>query len=244
MALGMKLLRAVVRNDAMREDPPEIYGWPVYSIVISSCFGAMLFGWETGAIGGVLAMPQAQKRFGYGGASDTAKANQSQNIVSTLQGGAFLACLVVGWLTERFGRRLCLIGTGFMTLAGVVLQTCSAIKGDLGVMYAGRFVAGLGVGAASSLVPLYISECAPRAIRGGLIGNYSNSLENAPANIGIACYQLFLVTGIMLAFWVNYGSALHLSSPAVYLVPLALQGFPAVYVINCICRQSAHAYMF
>jgi MFS family permease len=32
----------------------------------------------------------------------------------------------------------------------------------------GRFVGGLGVGAASSLVPLYVSECAPRAIRGGL----------------------------------------------------------------------------
>lgn len=172
MALGMKILRTVVRNDAMQEDPSEIYGWPVYILVVSSCFGAMLFGWETGAIGGVLAMDSTQQKFGYAGASDSAKANQSQNIVSTLQAGAFLACLLVSWLTERFGRRLCLIGTGITTMVGVVLQTCSAIQGDLGVMYVGRFVAGLGVGAASSLVPLYISECAPRAIRGGLIGKY------------------------------------------------------------------------
>jgi MFS family permease len=35
-------------------------------------------------------------------------------------------------------------------------------------MYVGRFIAGLGVGAASMLTPLYVSECAPRAIRGGL----------------------------------------------------------------------------
>jgi len=52
-------------------------------------------------------------------------------------------------------------------------------------MFAGRFIAGLGVGAASMLTPLYVSECAPRAIRGGLT----------------AFYQLFIVTGTMLAFW-------------------------------------------
>lgn len=37
-------------------------------------------------------------------------------------------------------------------------------------MYVGRLVAGFGVGAASMLTPLYVSECAPRAIRGGLTG--------------------------------------------------------------------------
>lgn len=36
-------------------------------------------------------------------------------------------------------------------------------------------------------VPLYISENAPRAIRGGLTG----------------IYQLFIATGTMLAFWTN-----------------------------------------
>lgn len=37
-------------------------------------------------------------------------------------------------------------------------------------MYTGRLIAGFGVGAASMLTPLYVSECAPRAIRGGLTG--------------------------------------------------------------------------
>lgn len=39
-------------------------------------------------------------------------------------------------------------------------------------MYAGRLVAGFGVGSASMLTPLYVSECAPRAIRGGLTGEF------------------------------------------------------------------------
>ena len=62
------------------------------------------------------------------------------------------------------------MATGVITTIGVVFQAASAIHGTLAVMYVGRFVAGLGVGAASTLTPLYVSECAPRAIRGGLTG--------------------------------------------------------------------------
>jgi hypothetical protein len=62
------------------------------------------------------------------------------------------------------------------------------------------------------LTPLYISENAPRAIRGGLTG----------------IYQLFIVTGIMLSFWINYGAQLHIKGNGVYIVPLALQMVPAV----------------
>jgi sugar porter (SP) family MFS transporter len=67
------------------------------------------------------------------------------------------------------------------------------------------------------VVPLYISENSPRAIRGGLTG----------------IYQLFIATGTMLAFWVNYGSILHIKGDAVYIVPLALQAMPAVLLVGC-----------
>ncbi|KAJ4168119.1 hypothetical protein NW754_011933 [Fusarium falciforme] len=169
MGLIARFLRAIVRNDAMRNDPDEIYSWRVIALVCSACFGGMLFGWETGAIGGVLAMEDTQKRFGYADASAKHKATQDQNIVSTLQAGCFLACFLTSWLTEKFGRRWCLIATGALTTAGVICQAGSAAKGIIAVMYVGRFISGLGVGAASTLVPLYVSECSPRAIRGGLI---------------------------------------------------------------------------
>lgn len=57
-----------------------------------------------------------------------------------------------------------------VTICGVVIQAASS--GSVSCMYVGRLVAGLGVGAASMIVPLYISESAPRAIRGGLTGIY------------------------------------------------------------------------
>ncbi|KAH7318320.1 general substrate transporter [Stachybotrys elegans] len=208
-------LRSVVRNDAMRDDPIEIYNWRVFALVFSACWGGMLFGWETGAIGGILRMELAQEKYGYAHLSSSQKATQDQNIVSTLQAGCFLACFITGWAADRFGRRLCLIFTGFLALLGVIFQAASTSNGSLAVMYVGRFIAGLGVGAASTLTPLYVSEAAPRSIRGGLT----------------AIYQLFIVVGIMIAFWINYGCILHVSGHAVYIIPLALQGMPAIFLI-------------
>ncbi|SPO06804.1 related to quinate transport protein [Cephalotrichum gorgonifer] len=224
MGAMARVLRSIVHNDAMKNDPDEVYNWRILTIVFSACFGGMLFGWETGAIGGVLAMPDFQERFGYPDATPKHKATLEQNIVSTLQAGCFLACFITSWCTERFGRRWCLVGTGLLTIIGVVFQAASTAGGVIAVMYVGRFISGMGVGAASTLVPLYVSECAPRAIRGALI----------------AFYQLFLVTGVMLAFWVNYGSLLHSTAPAIYVVPLALQGLPALLlVLGMLCSPES-----
>lgn len=72
--------------------------------------------------------------------------------------------------------------------------------------------------------PLYVSENSPRAIRGGLTG----------------LYQLFITTGIMLAFWINYGSLLHIGGAAVYIVPLSMQALPAVLLFfgMLLCNES------
>ncbi len=61
------------------------------------------------------------------------------------------------------------------------------------------------------VTPLYISEISPRAIRGALTG----------------MFQLFNTLGVMLAFWINYGSNAHIPGDASWIVPLAMQGLPA-----------------
>ncbi|KAK0741501.1 putative sugar transporter protein [Schizothecium vesticola] len=214
ISTSAKVLKLIIRNDAMKEDPVEIYGWRVFALVWAG-FGGMLFGWDIGTIGGVLAMPLMQEQYGYSTFNAAAKADISQNIASTLQAGCFAACFITPWLTDRWGRRYALIGTGMITIVGVVMQTGSANTGNFPAMYVGRFTAGLGVGAASMLTPLYVSECAPRAIRGGLT----------------AFYQLFIVTGVMISFWINYGALLHLQGKATYMVPLAFQCLPALLLI-------------
>lgn len=183
-----RALRAVVRNDAMRHDPDAIYNGRIIALVCCACFGGMLFGWDTGAIGGVLAMEQTREKFGYAHRSKTDRSNLDQNIVSTLQAGCFAACLLTSWFADKLGRRWSLIGAGLITTVGVVLQAASAARGTLAVMYVGRFVAGLGVGAASTLTPLYVAECVPRAIRGGLTGK--EPLSFCPVPVEMDCSSL------------------------------------------------------
>ncbi|KAG6080479.1 hypothetical protein E4U15_003290 [Claviceps sp. LM218 group G6] len=242
MTLLAKCLRSIVRNDAMRHDPDAIYNGRTILLVCCACFGGMVFGWDTGAIGGVLAMEQTRDKFGYKNRSKTDKSNLDQNIVSTLQAGCFAACLVTSWFADRFGRRATLIGAGLLTSVGVLFQAASGIKGTLAAMYVGRFISGLGVGCASTVSPLYVSECCPRAIRGGLTGELAmvrisgigSSVADCYVPGGrrtIGFYQLFNVVGIMIAFWVNYGCLLHVQAPAVYIVPLALQALPAALLV-------------
>lgn len=70
-------LQKVVKNDAMKSDPPEIYNWRVYVLTCSvgllrifaglwltltkACFGGALFGVDVGIIGGVLKLPPFMK---------------------------------------------------------------------------------------------------------------------------------------------------------------------------------------
>ncbi|KAH8422870.1 sugar porter family MFS transporter [Aspergillus melleus] len=216
------ILRRLVHNDAMRSDPKEIYGWRVYMLACSACFGGMLFGMETGIIGGVLTMAPFKAKYGLENIGEVAAANLSANIVSTLQAGCFFGALVASIIADKWGRKLGLITASLLSIVGVVMQV--AASGHLEAMYIGRLITGFGVGVASMVNPLYVSENAPRAIRGGLTG----------------LYQLFITLGIMLAFWINYGSVLHIEGTAQYMVPLAMQALPAIllFIGMMLCNES------
>ncbi|CAG8959417.1 hypothetical protein HYFRA_00001315 [Hymenoscyphus fraxineus] len=218
----MGLLQRVVKNDAMKSDPPQIYGWKVFFLSASACFGGMLFGWDIGSIGGILVMKSFAKAFKIDGLDSHQTATLTSNIVSVLQAGCFFGSLFAYWFADRFGRKPSLLISSGTTIVGIIIQTASS--GHLSALYVGRVVAGVGVGAASMLTPLYVSENAPRAIRGGLTG----------------IYQLFIVTGVMLSFWVNYGTSTTLKGDAQWQVPLALQGLPAVALFAgiALCNES------
>lgn len=223
----MGLLKHVVHNESMKNDPPEIYGWRIWVVAVSACFGGMLFGWDIGAIGGILIMPSFQKKYGLPTGADAASkkvtADLTANIVSTLQGGCFFGALAAYYFADKWGRRISLLVAATITIIGIIIQTASF--GSVDALYVGRVIAGVGVGAASMLTPLYVSENAPRAIRGGMTG----------------CYQLFLVTGIMMAFWVNFASNKHSKGDSRFLAPLALQALPALILLIGIffCTESA-----
>ncbi|KAL1610729.1 hypothetical protein SLS60_002399 [Paraconiothyrium brasiliense] len=179
----MGFLQHIVKNDSTKSDPPEIYNGRVFLVCLV---------------------------YGLKNKSPTELANLSSNIVSVIQAGAFAGALFASWLANKIGRRWSLIYASFLLFAGVACQ--AGASGHIEVLYVGRLLAGLAVGIASTVNPLYVSENAPRGIRGLLTG----------------LYQLTLVSGLTLAFWINYGSNLHLHGHIQYVLPLALQAVPGV----------------
>lgn len=61
MSTMQGLLKKIVKNEAMQNDPAEIYGWRVFALAASACFGAMSFGWDSSVIGGVVVMKPFMK---------------------------------------------------------------------------------------------------------------------------------------------------------------------------------------
>lgn len=74
--------------------------------------------------------------------------------------------LAAGVASDKLGRKWLLGGADAFFVLGSVLQ---AVAHNMGTMVAGRWIIGLGVGMASCVCPLLISELAPTHLRGRLV---------------------------------------------------------------------------
>ncbi|KAI9642563.1 hypothetical protein NHQ30_009368 [Ciborinia camelliae] len=177
-----------------------------YFLTMVASFGGMFFGWDTGLIGGILTMSSFQNSFGLDPHSSTF-ANLSGNIVAVLQGGCFFGAMSSFYISDVFGRKKALFVADLVFLVGSVIQTTSGIgTTSLAQLYVGRFIGGFGVGLVSAVVPTYIGENANKEIRGR--------------------------TGIMLAYFVNYGINKDMvgNNPLKWRIPFALQMLPGLFL--------------
>lgn len=79
-----------------------------------------------------------------------------------------IGALVAAPIADRIGRRLSMSFWSVIHIVGIIVQIVTTDKWYQIAL--GRWVAGLGVGALSSVVPMYQSESAPRHVRGAMIG--------------------------------------------------------------------------
>jgi len=99
-------------------------------------------------------------------------ADLSANIVTIYQLGAFAGAALAYPMAYFGGRKFGLVFAAIITVLGAGLMCgANASRGDA-LIFAGRAIAGVGVGTASSLAPLYLGEVSPAPIRGQLIGFY------------------------------------------------------------------------
>ncbi|CUM67322.1 uncharacterized protein PRCAT00005015001 [Priceomyces carsonii] len=172
-----------------------------YFMCAFSAFGGIFFGYDSGYISGVMGMNYFLQEFDGGKADLTAW--KKSLITSILSAGTFFGSLMAGDLADFFGRRVTIIVGCLVFIVGDILQTASS---SLGLLVAGRLVSGFGVGFISAIIILYMSEIAPRKIRGALVSGY----------------QFCVTIGLLLASCVDYGTQDYTTS-ASYRIPIALQ---------------------
>ncbi|TKX18518.1 quinate permease [Elsinoe australis] len=194
-----------------RPTPKAVYNWRVYFCASVASWAACMIGYDSAFIGTTLALPSFMSEFQLGSMSAPERALISSNIVSVYQAGAFFGALSAYVFAYYLGRKksLYIYAVVFQLGAGLMLGANRA-RG-LGLIYGGRVLAGLGVGGASMLVPVYISELAPPAIRGRLVG----------------IYELGWQIGGLVGFWINYGVNTTMApSHSQWLIPFAVQLIP------------------
>ena len=105
-----------------------------------------------------------------------------------LPAGGSAGALLAAPTSDYLGRKWSVFLWGMVFLTGAAMQMVANYE----VLLAGRFIAGLGVGASSMLSPQFLAENAPKSVRGSMT----------------ASYNLMVVMSLMLAFWTNYGVSL------------------------------------
>jgi sugar porter (SP) family MFS transporter len=148
----------------------------VLRISFISALGGYLFGFDFAVIAGALPFLKSQFSFNeYWDGFATA----------SLALGCMIGCLLAGKIADRYGRR-----PGLLLAAAIFLisSLAMAIAPEKIFFVCCRLVAGIGVGMASTLSPLYIAEIAPTEKRGRMI----------------AINQLTIVLGILITNIVNY----------------------------------------
>ena len=126
---------------------------PAIGIGLFVAFGGVLYGYDTGTIGGILTMPYWINQFAThehvvkGVNTKYITEDQSSEIVSILSAGTFFGALTASPAADYLGRRMGLILSTIVFTFGVILQTASTA---IPLFVAGRFFAGYGVGMLSA----------------------------------------------------------------------------------------------
>jgi len=142
---------------------------------LTAAIGGFLFGFDTAVISGTLSFVKSQF------ALNTIEEGW---YVSSALVGCIVGVLFAGALSDRFGRKKVLLLSSLLFLASTI--GCTLAPTQI-VLTLSRLVAGMAIGVASMLAPLYISEIAPAASRGRLV----------------ALYQLAITIGILCAYFSN-----------------------------------------
>jgi MFS transporter, SP family, galactose:H+ symporter len=175
----------------MAQESAEAHGYKriVYFISAVAALGGLLFGLDQGFIANSLAT--LTQHYGF-------SVHQKEAYSAILATGGIVGALLSGLFARLLGRKKSLVFAGFIFTSA---SGISALLPAIAILSACRFALGFGVGVASFIVPLYLSETAPAKIRGSMG----------------TLFQLMITIGIFLISLTNFFIAQSVTSPATAL---------------------------
>lgn len=144
-------------------------------ITLIAALGGFLFGFDMAVVSGII--EPVKLRYAL-------SASQEGFFVSCALLGCIAGVAISGYLSDKIGRKKVLFISAILFLVSAVGFSLSK---DYALLIFFRLLAGAGVGVASNISPLYISEVAPAKNRGGLV----------------VFYQLAITIGILAAYVSN-----------------------------------------
>ncbi|KAL1968764.1 hypothetical protein VTN77DRAFT_1590 [Rasamsonia byssochlamydoides] len=131
----------------------------LYFTSVFVSLGVFLFGYDQGVMSGIITGWYFRDYFNQPSRAEIG------TVVAILEIGALVASLLVGRIGDLIGRRRTILYGSMIFFVGGAFQTFAT---GLPMMMLGRIIAGLGVGALSTIVPVYQSEISPPHNRGKL----------------------------------------------------------------------------
>ncbi|GLB45035.1 putative major facilitator superfamily, sugar transporter (TC 2.A.1.1) family protein [Lyophyllum shimeji] len=179
------------------------------AVAAFASIGGFLYGYQQGVLGGSFTKPSFKSKF-----PRTTEATVQSLLTAILQIGGYVGSLTAGLFGEVFSRKHTILSGALWVVLGSFL--CAGAE-NLAFLYAGRFFTGVGVGTLAGIGFLYNAELAPPEIRGILV----------------AMQQLGVTFGIMVAYWIGYGTNFIGGTGATqkalaWQLPWIIQGIPAV----------------
>ncbi|KAI6780471.1 uncharacterized protein J7T54_002869 [Emericellopsis cladophorae] len=178
--------------------PPKVYQ---FLVGVFASLGSFNYGYDLGVIGGSIASSSFIDQFQPNDA-------ESGAVVSLFTGGGFFGAFFAGPLGDYLGRRLALLIGSIIFCIGGAFQAGGQ---TIDWLYAGRAIAGLGVGILIMIVPMYQAEISHPTIRGRVTG----------------LQQLMLGIGSCVATFTTYGTTKNLTGSEQWRIPLGIQVVPA-----------------
>jgi len=182
----------------------------VYLICSFAAIGGGLFGFDISSMSGVLGTEAYKRYFG------NPTSYRQGGITCAMPAGSLIGALSSSYIADRYSRRASIQIASLFWIVGSIIQ-CASV--DIGMLVVGRVIAGLCVGIASSICPVYQAEIAPKEIRGRVV-----SLQ-----------QWAITWGILIQYFIQYGAAQVGGGPnnpsqptSAFRIPWGIQIIPAV----------------